>query len=783
MEVREDILRILEIPKVLAEFASCVRGELGLSALGRLRPRGDVKALEERVALLKSCMSCRDSFGEWPWNSSGCISGLLSEARKSGMLTGEELASVARFLSLAKMTREHLAKHRETYPLFDSLSRQIRDFSEESDALGVVDDKGNLYDSASPELADIRHELESLRRQIRRSAQNILDNPALSHMLQERVTAFRNGHFVFLVRQEFVNRFPGTVVDRSGSGSSVYMEPSALVPLNNRLALRIRDEKEEERAIFRSLTKVILSRERPLFECENVLSDLDLFYGAAEVMAKKRWKLPQYAEKTMFILQEARHPLLGDAAVPVTIKCGDRFRSLVITGPNTGGKTVVLKTAGVCVYLAWCGLPIPAGEDSVVGNIGSIFADIGDEQSIEQNLSTFSAHVKNIISILEQADRTSLVLLDELGAGTDPQEGAALGVAILDTLTKEKGLTLATTHHNPVKQYALTAPGVETASMEFDIESLSPTYRMLLGVPGKSNALLIAGRYGLPEKVLEKARKTLSEREAPVEDLIGELNERKAWLDRAEGEIAALRKSLSEEKEKYDDRQREIEFRKDRILSEAERKAASILEKAEESSKKLLKQLEDSAKSAVHRQIRDTSEKVRSERKHLEQNQEKRLLSSGIGTKGEFSPSVGMAVQVAGTEIVGTIESLRGNRALLRAGVMKMEVEVRKLVPTKKKPKGTVTPPESFSMSPDRVPPSVMVRGMNVDEALPVVERYLDQAMRMGYDQVTVIHGRGEGILRREVHSLCASLKYVASYRLGGPSEGGFGVTVVEFRK
>ena len=393
MEVREDILRILEIPKVLSEFASCVRGELGLSAIGRLRPRGDVKALEERVSLFKCYMSCRDSFGEWPWNSSGCVSGLLSEARKSGMLTGEELASVARFLSLAKMTREHLAKHREAYPLFDSLSRQIRDFSEESDALGVLDDKGNLYDSASPELAGIRHELESLRRQIRRSAQNILDNPALSHMLQERVTAFRNGHFVFLVRQEFVNRFPGTVVDRSGSGSSVYMEPSALVPLNNRLALRIRDEKEEERAIFRRLTKVILARERPLSECETILSDLDLFYGAAEVMAKKRWKLPQHAEKTMFILQEARHPLLGETAIPVTIKCGDRFRSLVITGPNTGGKTVVLKTAGVCVYLAWCGLPIPAGEDSVVGTIGSIFADIGDEQSIEQNLSTFSAHV------------------------------------------------------------------------------------------------------------------------------------------------------------------------------------------------------------------------------------------------------------------------------------------------------------------------------------------------------------------------------------------------------
>jgi len=780
MQVSEDILRILEISKILAEFASRVRGELGLSALASLRPRASIEALQERMELFRNYISCRDSFGEWPWNSAPCISPLLAEAKRSGMLSGEELAAAARFLALSRMTREHLEKYRGVYPLLEGPYRQARDFSDEADALGVLDDGGRLYDSASPALAEIRRDLESLRRQVRRAAQGILDNPSLSHMLQERVTAYRNGHFVFLVRQEFVNRFPGTVVDRSGSGSSVYMEPASLVPLNNRLALRVRDEREEEEAIFRQLTRKLLSKERPLGETEEVLAMLDLFYGAAAVIHEKKWKLPQLTEKTMFSFHDARHPLLGDAAVPVSIKCGDRFRSLVITGPNTGGKTVVLKTAGVCVYLAWCGLPLPAEEDSVVGKISSIFADIGDEQSIEQNLSTFSAHVKNIISILEKSDRMSLVLLDELGAGTDPQEGAALGIAILDTLTREKGLTLSTTHHNPVKQYALTAPGVETASMEFDVESLSPTYRMLLGVPGKSNAILIARKYGLPQNVLEKARKALSEMEVPVEDLIAELNERKAWLDREESEAALLRKKLTEERELYSEKMREIEFRKDRMLSEAEKKAAAILEKAEQSSRDLLKSLEDAAKSAVHRQIRESGEKVRTERKKLEQNQEKRLLRN-IPSSG-FTPVVGGIAQVAGTGVAGVIESLKGSRAILRAGAMKMEVDVKKLVPTEKKPKA-ITVQEHSSSAPDRVPPSVMVRGMNVHEALPVVERYLDQAMRLGYDQVTVIHGRGEGVLRREVHALCASLKYVASYRLGEPSEGGFGVTVVSFRR
>jgi DNA mismatch repair protein MutS2 len=418
-----------------------------------------------------------------------------------------------------------------------------------------------------------------------------------------------------------------------------------------------------------------------------------------------------------------------------------------------------------------------------VGNIGAIFADIGDEQSIEQNLSTFSAHVKNIISILEQADRTSLVLLDELGAGTDPQEGAALGVALLDTLTKEKGLTLATTHHNPVKQYALTAPGVETASMEFDVETLSPTYRMLLGVPGKSNALFIAQRYGMPSAVLDKARKVLSEREVPVEELIGELNERRAWLDKEENEIRALRRTLAEERKKYQDSSRDIESRKDRILAEAERKAESILERAEESSKELLRNVHDAAKSAVHRKISETSERVRNERKTLEQRQERRALRGAAMQEG-FAPVVGAVAQIAGTDYVGVIEKLQGEKAILRIGAIKMDVNAKKLVKTEKKPKGASLPRDtSMTETPAAVPSSIMVRGMNVQDALPMVERYLDQALRRGHTSVTVIHGRGEGILRREIHALCASLKYVESYRLGDAGEGGYGVTIVTFRR
>ena len=784
MEIKEDVSRILEIPKILNVFASSVRGELGLFALDRLKPQPSLRSLLERIELFRSFMEFRDRNGEWPWNSKvACVSFMLQAAKRSGMLSGEELLSVARLLALANATREILAKSREQYPAFESPFRRFRDFSGEIQALGVLDDNGVLYDTATPELASIRQDVDSLRRRIRRAAQSLLDTPSISQMLQDRVLAYRNSHFVFLVRQEYVNRFPGTVVDRSGSGNSVYMEPSVLVPLNNTLALRLRDQEEEEHRILRKLTSDILARERPILDAQDVLAEFDLLYGAAEVLSKRRWKLPRIEEKTLFSLHQARHPLLGEKAVPVNIKCGEGFRSLVITGPNTGGKTVVLKTAGVCIYLAWCGLPIPAEEDSRVGNIGAIFADIGDEQSIEQNLSTFSAHVKNIILILEQADRTSLVLLDELGAGTDPQEGAALGVALLDTLTKEKGLTLATTHHNPVKQYALTAPGVETASMEFDVETLSPTYRMLLGVPGKSNALFIAQRYGMPSAVLDKARSELSEREVPVEELIGELNERRAWLDKEENEIRALRRTLAEERRKYQEFSRDIESRKDRILDEAERKAENILERAEESSKELLRNVHDAAKSAVHRKISETSERVRNERKKLEQRQERRALKGAAMQEG-FTPAVGAIAQIAGTDYVGVIEKLQGEKAILRIGAIKMDVNAKKLVKTEKKPKGASLPRDiSMEVTPAAVPSSIMVRGMNVQEALPMVERYLDQALRRGHTSVTVIHGRGEGILRREIHALCSSLKYVESHRLGDAGEGGFGVTIVTFRR
>jgi DNA mismatch repair protein MutS2 len=456
----------------------------------------------------------------------------------------------------------------------------------------------------------------------------------------------------------------------------------------------------------------------------------------------------------------------------------------VITGPNTGGKTVVLKTVGLCVAMGWAGLPLPVRDGSSIGNIDAIYADIGDEQSIEQNLSTFSAHLKNIIGILKAATPRSLVLLDELGAGTDPHEGAALGIAILETLRENRVLTLASTHHNPIKQYALTTPSVETASMEFDADKLAPTYRLLMGVPGKSSALLIAKRWGMPENVLERAYASLKARDIPAEEMMGQLNERKAALDRLERRLGEERAAAARLKRSYEERVAEIEYQKDRIIEAADKRASELVSRAEATSRGLIKGLEEAAKSAAHKELNSKRQDIEKIRGSLEARHAKRVARE-MGNRPEaFVPKEGLTVQVAGSELVGVIESIRNGRARLIAGPMHVEVPVEQLLETRKTAKVAVPPVDTSAMiKRESVPGSLMVRGMSVDEALPLATTYLDRAYRAGYSSVTVIHGRGEGILRREIHALCARLKYVSAYRLGDVGEGGYGVTVVEFGK
>jgi DNA mismatch repair protein MutS2 len=786
--VNERVRETLEIDKILEKLARQCRSPLGVRHFSGLRPASSVQQLQARQELLRVYCRMRDMEGELPWdNRVKPVLPFLEEAKASAFLTGEELVLVRNFLRLAMEVRGAVAERKERFPALEDLGKGLKDFSPELTSLAVLSDDGWLYDTASQKLAEIRKRLEHIRADIRRLGHSLLNEPSLGSMLQERVLTLREGRYVLLVRHEYVNSFPGIALERSGSGNSVYMEPTALIPHNNRTGILGDEERKEERAILTRLTQELLRRERAIIEAEEALGYADALFATAEYMRKHRWHVPEVvsSKRGHFHFCNAVHPLLGEGAVPINIHGGERFRILVITGPNTGGKTVALKTVGVLTLLAWCGLPISAAEGAVVGDIDRILTDIGDEQSIEQNLSTFSAHMTTVIGMLEEAGPNSLVLLDELGAGTDPHEGAALGIALLQELLDRGSLVIATTHHNPIKKFALSTPRVETASVEFDAATLSPTFRLFMGVPGRSNALYIAERLGMPSSVVQRARDVLAGGETSVEELIGELQEKQAYLERVQERIASDRREIAALREKFERKYAEVNEKRDAILAGADRRARKILSDAEESARSLLRELEHAAESSAQRVMQEKKQELDRMKGHIDAREERRLeRQSVVGEKKTLE--VGSTVQLLESKVVGVVEELERGQALVLAGGMRIRVPLKRLRLVQEQPGGSsprvsvdvkVTPPS------ERVSGSLMIRGMTMDEAIPMVERYLDQAYRYGYGTVSIIHGRGEGILRREVQDICKRLPYVEEQRLGGPGEGGYGVTIVTFRK
>jgi DNA mismatch repair protein MutS2 len=598
-------------------------------------------------------------------------------------------------------------------------------------------------------------------------------------MLQDRVLTLRNGRFCALVRLDMAGSFPGLVVERSSSGNSVYVEPAPILPLNNRMAVIAGEEREEEQRILRALTEMLLSREGALLETDRGLGYLDLLNAQVELLSESSWVVPEVSNDRSFKLRSARHPLLGERAVPLDVSCGEHARMMVITGPNTGGKTVALKTVGVCVYLSWLGFPVPCAEGTVVGNLGELLADIGDEQSIEQNLSTFSGHIKQLRYIVESATDRSLVLLDELGAGTDPEEGSALGVAILEFFLRRRCLLMATTHYNRIKLFAMTTPGVEAASMEFDSTTLQPTYRLLVGIPGSSNAILIAERLKLPREVIQRAREEMETRSDGTEALLKGLEARRAELEERLREVEALRAHLQERERLYEEKYGRILSDSEGIIRETRAKAQGIIKRAEEEAKALLKELRDKSHAEAQRTYQRDRDRLRKLGQAVEDLGRDVMEASPL--PGPQSLSVGDPVEIRGSAVKGELAQVDGDHGVVVSGPMRIRVPLKKLV----RSSSPLPVPQSRVLvsSPEKVSSSIMVRGMTLDEAMPIVERYLDQAYRAGYGEVEIIHGRGEGILRRAVHDLCRRLPFVESFRLGGPGEGGHGVTIVRFAR
>ena len=520
--------------------------------------------------------------GDFPWDGSlRPVLPLIEIARQSSFLTGEELLRFRTLIGLAMKIRQAVNDAKGDIPGIEGLAEGIRDMSEELSALQVIADDGELYDQASPKLSKVRGELRETLSRARSRCMDIGGQHLFGPYLQDRVVHLRKGRLALLVRSEDAGRFDGIVLDRSGSGKGVYMEPKEVVAFNNRAEILRGDEKEEERKILSGLTAMILSKKNSIMDAENAVAFIDVLHGCSTILDESGWSLPEIREKPGFYFRELKNPLITPDCVPITIHCGDRFRQLVITGPNTGGKTVILKTVAIAIFLSLSGLPVPAAEGSVAGWVDFLAADIGDEQGIEQSLSTFSSHVSRIVMMMEKSGRDSLLLLDELGAGTDPQEGAALGVAILEKLREKRCLVLATTHHNPIKRYAVTSRGVESASMEFDPVTFSPTYRLLMGVPGKSNAIMIARKLGMPEDVLDQAVQNLSGENRTAENLMAELFDKQVELENAAREGAEERRKLAEMERMFREQTDSMAKREESILLAADKMARATLEDAE----------------------------------------------------------------------------------------------------------------------------------------------------------------------------------------------------------
>ena len=609
----------------------------------------------------------------------------------------------------------------------------------------------------------------------------------------------RDGRYCLPVKAEYKSSFPGMVHDQSATGSTLFIEPMSIVKLNNDIRELEADEKKEIEKVLDTLSGSLMPYTNEIRRNIEILAHLDFVFAKAKLAASMRATRPVLNDHYYINILQGRHPLIDPKkVVPITVYLGKEFDLLVITGPNTGGKTVCLKTIGLFQLMGQSGLFIPAAEGSELGVFEEIFADIGDEQSIEQNLSTFSAHMTNTVRILSEADSHSLCLFDELGAGTDPTEGAALAMAILNFLHNMKTRTVATTHYAEIKVYALSTEGVENASCEFDVNTLSPTYRLLIGVPGKSNAFAISQKLGLPSYIIEDAKSRLENEDVKFEDVIASLEESRVTVEREREEIARYKAEIEEYKRRARENSRGVEKGRDKILQKAREEAAQILADAKETADSIVKELRkqeqngaavfeaDQTRSTLNKKLRETQAS----------------LSAAQKVKGPAQPvsakslRIGDTVHVASMNLNAPVSTLpdRNGKLYVTAGIIRTQVSVRDielvdtgkvsgpgLEPTKKGKKshaGNIRMQKTMSISPE-----INLIGQTTAEAIPELQKYLDDAYLAHLPQVRVVHGRGTGVLRKAVHAQLKKLKYVDSFRLGEFGEGQDGVTIVMFKK
>lgn len=788
-------LKALEYDKIIEQLAAKASSPMGKRLCQKLTPSCDLKKIETMQTQTKDALSRIFQKGSISFHKVKDIKGSLKRLEIGSTLGIGELLSICAVLENTAKVKAYGRSDREDQeadslePMFQLLE-PLTPLSTEINRCILSEEE--ISDDASPGLKQVRRNMKNTNDRIHGQLNSLLNGSARSY-LQDGVITMRNGRYCLPVKAEYKNQVPGMIHDQSSTGSTLFIEPMSVVKLNNDLRqLEVQEQKEIE-IVLSNLSEQAAQYLDALRDDLDILIQLDFIFARASLALDQNASKPDFNTDGIINLKKARHPLIHKKqVVPIDIRLGGEFDLLVVTGPNTGGKTVSLKTVGLLTLMGQSGLHIPAGDHSSLSVFEEVYADIGDEQSIEQSLSTFSSHMTNVVSFLQKATEKSLVLFDELGAGTDPTEGAALAIAILSYLHEQGIRTMATTHYSELKVYALSTPGVENASCEFNVETLRPTYRLLIGVPGKSNAFAISSKLGLPDFIIERAKEQISEQDESFEDVISKLESSRITLEKEQLEIKQYKEEIESLKKQLEEKQEKFDARKEKILRDANEQAHEILRDAKEYADQTMKTFHKFEKEHIPlKEIEQERQNLRKKMSKLEKNMaikqpkkapEKRLRPSDL--------SIGDSVRVLSLNLKGTVSSrpdAKGN-LFVQTGIFRSQVNISDLElidePVVTAPNLQRTGTGKIKMSKSAsVSTEINLLGKTVDEAVAELDKYLDDAYIAHLSSVRIVHGKGTGALRKGVHNYLRRQKHVASFRLGEFGEGDAGVTIVEFKK
>ena len=792
-ELYEKSLAKLELDKVLEMLAECAGSEEAKTACRGLQPVSDLEDVKARLAETTAASDLSTKKGYPGFGDVKDVSASLERADRGGCLQPKELLEIGGVLRCARKVKSYVAEDEKPTvlnPLFGALTpnKYLEDR-----IFGAILSEEEIADTASPALADIRRHMRIQSGKIRDSLQKVISSPAYSKFLREPIITIRQGRYVVPVKSECKNDVPGLVHDVSATGSTYFVEPMSAVNANNALReLELKEKKEIER-ILAELSAEAAGHRDDITADFHYLVKLDVIFAKAKLAFRMRAWEPIMNDTGRIDLRKARHPLIDpQKVVPVSLRLGSDFDTMIITGPNTGGKTVTLKTVGLLTLMAQCGLHVPAGDGSVLSTFDAILADIGDEQSIAQSLSTFSGHMRTIVELVNECDDRTLVLFDELGAGTDPAEGAALAMALIEFCRKMGCRVMATTHYAELKLYAMRTQGVINASCEFDVQTLQPTYKLLIGIPGKSNAFAISRRLGLPDEILKEADDLVGKSDKDFEDVLSQLEQQRQQMESAREEAERLRQQTAKIKEQSEAYNAQLQKERDKALEQARREAQQIIEDARRTANAASEELK-----AMRKQLQDTGDAANLNQRQAELRRNLNEAESRLRTqepkKERPKPTrdilVGDTVELLKLGTRASVIAINKDGSLtLQAGILKMTAKKDEVYllendnPYKDKDK---KPRPAHSGREMRVAPAaaeVDLRGMDSIEAIGVLEQFLDQAMRSNLETVRIIHGKGTGVLRAAVQQALRKNKYVKSFRLGVYGEGEDGVTIAEMR-